>query len=106
MKTIPDGPARVNPPISARLSPKPHGFAETTRMELDERGLLYLKEHDPEADDHVCLGFIEDADVPGEYDDEFRWLLGEWRDGARFARGCEQAADGAFRDAQGDTSGW
>ncbi len=98
MATIPIPHTHVNPPPR-----KPHGFAETDRMELDERGLLYLKEHDPETDDHVCLGHVEDADVPGEFDDEFRHLLSEWREGQKFAHGCEVAVHGAFE--QGHCSG-
>ncbi len=106
MKTIPDGPVRVNPPIPAPLSPKPHGFAETLHLEVDSFGLLYLKEHAIEADDHVKLGHIEGADVPQEYAEEFVWLLGEWRDGARFSQGCEDAAHEAFRAGLGDVSKW
>ncbi len=90
MPTLPDPTAPVNSPRRSR------GFVETTRMELDENGLLYLKEHDPDTDDHVCLGHVEDADVPQEFDDEFRWLLAEWRDRQRFAAGCVAAAQGAF----------
>ncbi len=101
MPTLPDPTAPVNP------SPHSCGFVETHRMELDhETGLLYLKEHDPETDDHACLGHIEDADVPQEFDAEFRWLLAEWRDRQRFAAGCAAAAEGAFRTALGDVSRW
>ncbi len=99
MPTLTDPIAPVNPPAPKRR------FVETQRMELDENGMLYLKEHDPESDDHVCLGHIEDANVPQEFDTEFRFLLADWRDRQRFTAGCAAAAEGAF-DRGHSPQGW